>query len=266
MSDLSAERLFAVVSWGAAATVWLAHALNECPDIFCVHQGNEMLREYAGVNDLPATRYFELLRVLGGGSQAAGDIHGITRMDVPVLRQKFGDIFRVVVLVRDPLPRLRSQFALLTEVQRNGREPSEVWGDLGYLDGLFPQVMRALPTGSYAERFFVHSVSMLNAILEESSLAPIVRMEDLTSRADALLTFVSELTGGTVTPPNEWAEARVAAPRMNPHVVTPLKLTDWQCKVLVDVFNPASISLYRALGYSVDIDALLANSLESARK
>jgi hypothetical protein len=38
----SSPQQFAVVSWGCAATSWLARVLNGHPDIYCVHAANRV--------------------------------------------------------------------------------------------------------------------------------------------------------------------------------------------------------------------------------
>ena len=39
----SCDRLFAVVSWGAAATMWLAKTLNAHPEMLCLHAGTDTI-------------------------------------------------------------------------------------------------------------------------------------------------------------------------------------------------------------------------------
>src|SRR5688572_5871200 len=46
------KHVFGVISWGCAATAWLAGTLNSHPDIFCVHAGNLALHTLAGVRQL----------------------------------------------------------------------------------------------------------------------------------------------------------------------------------------------------------------------
>jgi hypothetical protein len=108
---------FAVVSWGCAATAWLAKILNSHPEIFCVHA----LRSYwttlgqaTGLDDLT---YMQVIASQGHAHKAAGDVHGIDRANIPTLRQAFGPRFNAVVVVRHPLPRLCSLLAFFARYQ-----------------------------------------------------------------------------------------------------------------------------------------------------
>jgi len=255
-----APRLFAVVTWGCTASRWLAKTLNDCPGVFAVHHAGQLWKQFAGADSGSGLRYLEIIGVLGNMGVAAGDVHGVARSEVAEIREAHGDAFRAVVLVRDPLQRLRSQLAIFRD------EADQNDWDVTYLDNLFPQVIKRLPTGSYAERLFVHGVSLLNAIVEEVTIAPIVRMEDLTTNAQALTDLLGFLTGGTVTPPPEWAQAAVSSPRLNPHVRSKaVEFSEWQLRVIADVFDPRAMEIYRRLGYADLLDCLEPSAGLSAK-
>jgi hypothetical protein len=125
--------------------------------------------------------------------------------------------------------------------------------DCSYLDSLYPEVLRNLPTRNYSECLFVHGVNMLNAAMEEAKIAPIFRMEDVVQKPDSLKALVTQLTAGTVVPPDDWAEASVNIGATNRHgrtEVTPW--APWQQSVLRSVVKPEAIAIYRDLGYDME--------------
>jgi hypothetical protein len=244
------SRLFAIVSWGAAATNWLAARLNDCPGIFCVHSSNEFWAQFADARMLDGINYMRLIGMLGSGAQAAGDVHGITRHDVPLIREAFGEErFRSAVLVRDPMARLRSQLGLFKRYAE-----VSTW-DVSYLKDKFADVARTLPSGSYEDWLFVHGVNMLNNIVQEEEMAgPLFRMEDLTTKPEALISLVDHLTGGEVEAPKEWAETAIVSSATNRHASQEsLTFTDWQKRVFEAVVEPRAIELHRELGYEFDL-------------
>ena len=241
------RRLFAVVSWGCAATNWLARALNECPGVLCLHAANFYWELFADARSLSGPEYMRIVGMLGTAEIAAGEVHGIARTDIPSIRQEFGDRFRSVVLVRDPLPRLRSQLALFKRYL-----DAQAW-DVTYVDGKFPAAVDALPTGSYEERLFIHGVNMLNAIVEELEVPPIVRMEDVTTQPAALLALVEHLTAGVIKPSTAWADSVMSIAATNRHSQgEQLILAPWQRRVFGTVLEKSAIQAYRDLGYSID--------------
>jgi len=243
------QRLFAVISWGAAATNWLAAKLNDCPGIFCLHSSNEFWTQFADARSLNGVSYIRLVGMLGSGAQAAGDVHGISRYDVPAIREAFGDRFRSAVLVRDPMARLRSQLGLFA------RYAAVSSWDVDYLKGKFQNVVPILPSGSYEDWLFVHGVNMFNNILDEGSLAgPLIRMEDVTTKPSALIDLVEHLTAGHVKAPKEWAEAAVTSSATNRHATQGVtQFADWQKRVFEAVVEPRAIELHRELGYEFDL-------------
>jgi len=74
-------QLFVVVSWGCAATRWLATILNNHPEIFCVHA----LREYWPGIGREDVSYLYTLASHGAVYKAVGDVHGITGANIPWL-------------------------------------------------------------------------------------------------------------------------------------------------------------------------------------
>lgn len=246
-----AERLFAVVSWGAAGTHWLSRTLNDCPGVYCAHASNLLWTRFAGAQILDGADYLRLIAVLGAGNQAAGDVHGISRHDVPVIREALGDRFRAIVLVRDPLHRLVSQLALFS------RYAHDQYWDVGYLSDKFPHIQRLLPTGAYEEWLFVHGANMLNAIVDEVRVSRVVRMEDLTTDPASLVELVSYLTDNTVKASEAWAHTAIALGATNRHAIAERHLLDWQRRALVEVIDKAALECYRGLGYELDANPMM---------
>jgi hypothetical protein len=247
LRTVNLPRMFAVVSWGAAATQWLAAAFNDCPGVFCLHSGHTVWRIFADVAKMDGLRYLQIVGMQGCSARLAGDIHGISSHDIPSIKQFFGDTFRSAVLIRDPLPRLQSQLAVLEKFS-----DFRPMGDLEYLDDAFPDALKRLPTGDYVERLFVHAANMLNGIIYEISVGPVFRMEGLTQDAAMLRSALEHLSAGEISPPPEWASkwtnSRFAR---NKHSDGPRLLKPWQADVLRAIVKPEAVQLYESFGYDM---------------
>jgi hypothetical protein len=237
---LAPARVFAITSWGAAATRWLADILNRCPGLYCAHAQNFSWRTFGGA-EVDSVRYLQILGVQGHTARAVGDVHGISRLEIPAISEFFGDKFRAAVVICDPFPRLHSQLALF---DRWCHLPVY---DTEYLDTVHPQAIRLLPTGSYYERLFVHGANMLNTIIEEIAVGPIFRMEDLTRDPKALVRIVEYVSANDVVPSQSWAEAHVNSEATNRHNLKPPRAFEpWQNSVLKTVIKEEANYLSRA--------------------
>src|SRR5438874_9275816 len=131
--------LFAVVSWGCSATKWVATTLNSHPDVFCLHN-LRFYQECFTPNQprLPDDTYLSMVQHLARGYVLAGDVHGIDRGSVPLLKEHFGERFRAAAVVRDPHKRLLSQVSLFERYDAD----ESIWFGLDYLQQLegFPAV------------------------------------------------------------------------------------------------------------------------------
>lgn len=169
--------LFSVISWGCAATHWLARALNSHPDIFCVHAGNFSLHQYGRAPYLDGPEYLRVIGALGTSYAAAGDVHGVDIRTIDEARDAFGDQFGCAIVVREPIARLHSQLALFrANLQTRG------WN----VDHVQHFINRGvvLPVDNYETRLTLHGIWMLNMIVREQATARVWRCEDLTTRAD----------------------------------------------------------------------------------
>ena len=238
------EQMFAVISWGCAATTWLARALNGHPDIFCVHAANTEWSVFGGAPKVDGVRYIRLVGRMGYGHIAGGDVHGVSRDQIPLLREEFGCRFESAVVVRDPIPRLQCQYSLFRNRKLN------VWGDPTYVDGI--AVRAGLDPASLTadERLMIHGANMLNSIVPEREMSTVFKSEDLTSNAKALADFVSHITRGKVDARIDWAQQTISLPRLRSRAdPAEDELTDWQWTVIRHCVLPEAWDAYEELGY-----------------
>ncbi len=239
-------QMFAIISWGCAATSWIATVLNRHPDICCAHAANQSWHVLGEVERLDGVRYMRVLARQAYTEVAAGDVHGVGREHVPELRRIFAERFNAVVAVREPLARIHSQLGLFR--QHGEREEH----DLAYIDPLISTTGVTLPSDAYRYRFFVHAANMLNAIVEEIGVGKIYRAEDLTSSPETLEDFVDEITRGRVIPAADWLRAAVGTSRVNAHARRECRMEfeDWQIDVIRKVVAPRAWELYQDFGYA----------------
>lgn len=237
--------MFYVVSWGCAATAWLARVLNQHPDIYCVHAANHHWHVLGNCEKVDGALYLQIVGSQGHAHLAAGGVHGMSRHLVPECRRIFGKQFNAAVVVREPLSRIRSQISLNRDFE--GVQTL----DLYYLDALLERTGTVIKPGDYESRLFVHAANMLNAVLEERGAGRIYRSEDLTSNRDVLGEFVEEITRGKVSPDSEWLKAALETKKVNVHAgrYPPLELDDWQVDVIRRVVDPLAWDIYESLGY-----------------
>lgn len=238
-------RVFAVVSWGCAGTTWLAKALNTHPDVFCVHAGNHFMHRFGKGPRLDGFQYLRTLGAQASAYKAAGDVHGVSRDQVGALRNRLGDLFGCGILIREPMPRLRSQIAHFKRFAYSG------WGALEYIDtiaaaaGCNPRLL------TVEQRYFFHAVNMLNAILSEVSIAPIYRMEDLSADADHLTACATQLTNGAIEFSTPWAETAITLGKINEHIskTKVAGFDDFERAIIKAVVKREAWDAYENLGY-----------------
>jgi hypothetical protein len=242
--------VFAVISWGCAGTAWIARTLNSHPDIYCVHAANAFWQVLGGCERLDGLSYLRVIASQGHAHAAAGDVHGVGRHHIPALRLAFDQLFNAAVVVREPIPRLRSQLALF-ERYKDVEGSTTAW-DLGYIDSLIEHCKIALPRDDFRFRFFVHAANMLNAILEEREVGKIYRSEDLTSDTSVLGDFVDEITRARVRPSSEWLDAAIQIHPVNPHAESSgqRQFEAWEIDVIRKVVDPRAWEMYERLGYT----------------
>jgi hypothetical protein len=239
-------QLFAVISWGCAATAWLAAILNRHPDIYCVHATNHHWHVLGNCEVWDGPPYLRIIGSQGHAHIAAGDVHGISRHLVPECRRRFGDKFNAAVVVREPISRLHSQLALYKEF-----DGLRAW-NVDYVDAILARTGIAVAPEDYPSRLFVHAANMLNAVLEEREAGKIYRSEDLTSDPEVLGEFVQEITRGKVSPSSDWLVSALQTEKVNVRAAkhSRRELNDWQIDVIGKVVDPRAWEIYDSLGYA----------------
>ena len=239
-------QLFAVISWGCAATSWVATVLNRHPDIYCVHAANLSWHVLGNSEKLDGVPYLRIIGSQGHAHRAAGSVHGLSRLLVPECRRSFGEAFNAAVVVREPVARMHSQLALHQDF-----EDLEAW-NVDYVEGILSRTGIRLAPEDYQSRLFVHAANMLNAIVEEREVGKIYRCEDLTSDSEVLGGFIEEITRGKVSPDSAWLRSAIETRNVNVHASRhpQRNLDDWQMDVIRRVVNPGAWEIYESLGYA----------------
>ena len=237
--------LFSIVSWGCSGTAWLARALNSHPDIFCVHGANHYLQSMRGIAPMDGLDYLHVIAAMATGHEAVGDVHGISRHLIPELRENYGTIFASAVLVRDPLPRVKSQLALFKAMPETAK-----W-DLSYLDPLAERLEMSPASLSQGDRLRLHAFNMLNSITEEQAVGPIFRIEDLVSQQDTMDALLAHLSSGRLPSPGWWLDYVQQLPVLNAHRAGDRSngLSPADLHLLSRVVTAESKELYHQLGY-----------------
>jgi len=240
------QQLFAVISWGAAATSWLSKALNSHPEIFCLHSLNIYLNFDKDRRSFPRNDGLEYLYLIARSAFAykvIGDVHGISRYDIPEIRKLLDKRFNAVVVVREPLPRLKST---LSHLRLNMKYPLY---NVDYVNDIIKNKKLILPHNDYGDRLFVHGVNMLNAIVEENNVGKIYRSEDLTTNKSILFEFIEEITGGKIKTDSELLSNMLKIDKVNKHVKEEIQFDDWQIDVIKSVVSDKAWELYSKCGY-----------------
>lgn len=242
-------QLFAVISWGAAATLWLSHVLNMHPEIFCVHAMNiiwDKLQKKRIPNfssQLDGLEYLRIVSTLGTGCQVAGDVHGISGRQVPYLREILGEKFNAVVVIRDPIRRLKSQIALFQKFVKFKSY------NINYVKKIIKDKKISIPDNNYENKLFIHGVNMLNTIKDEVNLGKIFKMEDLVSDTSSLKSLIHEISKEKLTIDDELLSKMISKKSVNPHKANEIEFSTWQISVIKNVVDEKSWDLYSKFGY-----------------
>ena len=248
--EIAGARIFAVESWGSTGTHWLAHALDSHPQIRCFHAMNGTAWRMTGGRRLDGVEYAEMLAAQRLGYPVVGDVHGFARTSIAEVKRELGDLFRSAVLVRDPIARYRSQLGLFRHGEwRRWATNGRLW-NIDYVKPIARDAGIELKD-DYDQMLVVHAACMLNVILEELALGlgPVVRMEDVVSIPEVLLSLVSTLTADEVDSGRSWAEQAVGGQPLERHARGEA-LTPHELDVLERIVKPEAWEAYRRLGYS----------------
>jgi hypothetical protein len=238
--------LFSIVSWGAAATAWVAKALNAHPEIFCVHASAIVFLRFQPAIRLDGVHYGAFLVRGAGAHKVVGDVHGVPGSEISALGEAFGPHFSAAVLVREPLPRLISEIAHFATFAKTGLSM-----DVSYIERVIEKAGLVLPASDPKwSRLFVHGVNMLNAIIDEREVGPIYRVEDLTGDPGTLGELIRHISGGRIDPDPAWVAKTLELERVNVHrQPKDSELSAWQIEVIQKVVKPEAWECYEQLGY-----------------
>lgn len=252
-------RVFAVVSWGCAATQWLSVALNAHPEVFAVHSFREYLARHTRVDCVfdDDGDFLLLLAYLFQGYRLVGDVHGVQLGSLPALRARFGEHLAAAVVTRHPLPRLRSY---LDMVEREGPAAYRRRGIR------FSRVRAALPgdlrrlLDTRRKLFFASAVDLANRIVEEEAAARVFCMEDLTGRVEGLDRLLAHLSAGELAYEPAMVEA-VYRKQLHSHrergaahdepAAIFEAFEDWQREAFRRLLRPEARAIYEKLGYDL---------------
>jgi hypothetical protein len=238
-------RTFSVISWGCAGTSWLAVALNSHLDIYCVHAMNYFWRHFGGAPNTDGLDYIRIVGLQGHAHKLAGEVHGLSRHHIPEVQQALGDQFRAAVVVREPLPRLRSQLALMEYFA----DLPGAW-DVDQLNGLSAVLGYDVAKLPYQTKLRIHAANMLNAIVEEVNVGPVFRIEDVGSNAQSLAHLVDFISGGEIIATSGWLDLALRLPRVNSHAARlTSQITEQDLDFVRKIVRPEAWALYRDLGY-----------------
>jgi hypothetical protein len=245
-------RLFVVVTWGASGSLWLARLLNAHPEVLCLHAFNGQLNRHWG-QSIDELTYLRAIAHQSKAYRLAGDVHGVDVHGLGALRDAFGDRLRVATLVRHPVPRLVSQWAVyrrrgigLRELSRRARWRARlrVWRRAGNPD----------------EPLFAHAMSLVNRVVLESRQGPMFALERLASDVDEAQALLSHLSASELAFPESAFES-VWRTRVNPHASAEARVFEpkalfaelpaWQREAFAALLDPAARSRYEELGYDL---------------
>lgn len=233
--------LFFIVSWGASGSKYIQEIINKCCiNVFCFHGGLNYIRDFFGISEVDIECYAAYLSMIGSGLSYCGDIHSLDSSHVQTLLQN-GYRFKTASLVRDPFPRLVSQFGLFRR-----KEQYYKIMDLSYVDKFAKDCKLNVKSLHYRDRLIMHGINMLNKIIEEVQLFKVFRIEDLTAQRE-IENFMKFLMPEVGVKQFDALDSRV-----NSHAC-PGDLESWELKFdhVSGVLRPDAIELYKAFGYDM---------------
>src|SRR4029078_6198947 len=104
--------------------------LNSHFGILCFHHADIYWERHAGLPSLETWKYLRFIGVTARRYSACGDIHGVPIEAIPGLRARLGTHFNCAILLRKPLPRLRSQIAFFKSFSNS---PFQAVWDIDYV-------------------------------------------------------------------------------------------------------------------------------------
>ncbi len=248
-------RLFAVISWGHAATFWLSKMLNAHQEVFCVHDIKHQWSQVTNSEKLnDDILYMKVLEKAGLGCRLSGDCHGVNRERIDDIKEVYGERFRSVVIVRHPIPRILSY---LSHAEKKGIDNYNL--DFEHIENSLDDRLKGR-LNTKKQLFFVHVMDCVNIIKYEADLGPLFTMERLTKDTGELNNLLRYLSNGELEFKPAMLEGAFSK-QINPHQkcsdhhisVKEIyeSLPEWQKKAFSYLLNPTSNQLYQDLGYDL---------------
>lgn len=234
-------RLFAIVSWGASATHWLTRVVNAHPSILCVHHQRWAIGQFSEIQ-LDAVSYMRMLRFNAAGYELVGDCHGISLDEIPSLTERWPDVFCAATVVRHPVSRLRSAYALWEKANFEGYDTSNA-------RKLHPHLKEP------AQLIFADFVHLTNRVIQEADL-PLFTMERLTTEPQELNRLLSILSGGLLSFDSfEHIEFRRRTVSHAESEFLPKQvfanMPGWQTTLIREILSHPAREVYESLGYDL---------------
>ena len=242
------QQIFAIFSWGFAATKWVSKVLNSHPEIFCVHALNAYIEKHYNIKPRPnGLHYIKFIANKGAEYLLSGDIHGVHLKYLHEIQQFFGDKFNYAIITRDPIPRLVSHLYVFERYKM-----FKTW-DLSNINEVMHKYDISLPKDDYEHRFFIYAVNMLNSIIEENKSGNIFKMEDLTQDSSNFERLVKILSGNKIKISKKWIKTISRIKKINVHnnKQIQINLSKWQQKIISIVVEEEAWKLYKDLGYEI---------------
>jgi len=245
VSENRPGRLFAVISWGSAATRWLVAVLNRHPDIFALHNARNWINRCGG--NLAVDSYLRIIEHQAAGLKLAGDAHGVPLEEAPALRAAWGERIRFASVVRHPIQRGISSQRFWTA--------SSPAIDAAWYDEPSIRDVRSLLTSSTAVHF-ARAMHLAENIVRETALGPVFRMEDLTSDVAFVWKLIEHLSDGTVRRDAEIDRTLFLSGKVGVHGSSaaardPYTEEPWQHELFERIVSDEGKRLYRELGYTI---------------
>ncbi len=239
-------RLFAVVSWGAAATHWLTRVLNAHPQVLCFHHLMTSLNNVKPLQMNPM-EYMEFLAHAGAGYQLAGDVHGIPLDSLEDLKKQWGRQFRFAIITRHPVSRVRSAYNLWNNylLEKPSASLTELTGEGGS-----PESTQS----SSKENIFKHFATMVNQVVDEIVIMEPFQMERLTTDFGEINRLLDHLSNGELQ--FDRSDGLMdKGPGHRKKNDTPRESFDdmpkWQRDMFIEKLSPEARKVYENLGYDL---------------
>lgn len=248
--------------WGAAGSQWLSRVLNAHPDILCIHTP-----KFPRIDGSDRRDVIDVLAHFFLSDEYAhpyvGFTHGVSIDWKEQIEERFTGLLTSFVLVRHPVPRVRSVIALY---RAHSRVLGEAWKDetVASWMPILDEYHSVIP-GSVRLDFrflsFLYGCKMVTAIDQEQGTGyRIFRVEDLSSHSEALPDLIEHVGADPDLLPKETLDhvralvvGSHAGSRRSPREIWRAWATNWKT-VYDSVISESIVDGYEALGYDMEMN------------